>query len=46
MPFCLENGRYTVTPVDKSGMFGEPVVVGQEELLKTVQEYLGLLPVQ
>ena len=42
----LENGRYTVTPVDKRGLFGEPVVVGEEELLKTVQECLGLLPVQ
>ncbi|MCB9298252.1 MAG: hypothetical protein H6559_34845 [Lewinellaceae bacterium] len=42
----LENGRYTVTPVDKRGLFGEPVVVEEEELLKTVQECLGLLPVQ
>lgn len=42
----LENGRYTVAPVDKRGMFGEPVVVGEKDLLKTVQECLGLLPVE
>ncbi len=42
----LEDGRYTVTPVDKGGMFGEPVVVAEKELLKTVQECLGLLPVK
>ncbi|MCO6476819.1 MAG: hypothetical protein J5I94_09385 [Phaeodactylibacter sp.] len=40
----LENGRYTVTLVDKRGLFGKPVVVEEEELLKTVQECLGLLP--
>ena len=42
----LKDGRYTVTPVNKRGLFGEPVVVVEEELLKTVQECLGLLPVE
>ncbi len=41
----LENGRYTVTPVDKSGMFGEPVVVGEKKLVETVRKCLGLLSV-
>ena len=40
----LENGRYTVTPVDKRGLFGEPVEVKEEELVKTIQECMGLLP--
>ncbi|MCB9050453.1 MAG: hypothetical protein H6556_13580 [Lewinellaceae bacterium] len=40
----VENGRYTVTPVDKRGLFGEPVEVKEEELVKTIQECMGLLP--
>ncbi|MCB9053297.1 MAG: hypothetical protein H6556_28000 [Lewinellaceae bacterium] len=42
----LENGRYTVTPVDKRGLFGELAIVSEEELLEMVRECLGLLPVK
>ncbi|MCO6489598.1 MAG: hypothetical protein J5I98_14330 [Phaeodactylibacter sp.] len=37
-----ENGRYTVTPVNKSGLFGKPVEAGKEELLPAVKKALAL----
>ena len=42
----LENDRYTVTPVDKRGLFGEPLEVLEDELLETVRKCLGLLPAE
>lgn len=40
----LENSRYTVTPVDKRGLFDDPVEVMVDGLLETVRECLGLMP--
>lgn len=36
-----ENGQYTVTPVDKKGLFGRPVRVKKEELLDAVKQALA-----
>lgn len=37
-----DNGQYTVTPVDKRGLFGKPVQVKKEELLDAVKQALAL----
>lgn len=37
-----ENGQYTVTPVDKKGLFGKPARVRKEELLDAVKQALAL----
>ena len=42
----LENGQHTVTPVDKQGLFGEPLEVLEDKLLETVRKCLGLLPAE
>lgn len=42
----LENGRYTITPIDKKGRFGEPLGAEEEELLVVVRKCLGMLPAQ
>ena len=43
---ALENGRYTITPVDKRGLFGEPVEAEEDGLVEMVREFLGLLPAE
>jgi len=40
----LEGSRHTITPVDKRGLFGEPIEAAEEEMLETIRECLGLLP--
>ena len=42
----LDKSRYTITPVNKSGLFGEPMVIDKEGLLEKVRECLGLLLVE
>ena len=37
-----ENGRYIVSPIDRKGLFGEPVEVADGELVRTVRGLLGL----
>lgn len=38
----MEDGIYTVTPVDKRGLFGKSIRVKKEGLLKAVKEALAL----
>ena len=38
----LEDGQYTVTPINERGLFGEPEVVAQSLLLHTAKNCLGL----
>lgn len=38
----LEDGQYTVTPINKRGLFGKPEVVEKNLLLHTVKNLLGL----
>lgn len=40
----LEDKFYKITPIDKKGMFGEPIKVTTTQLLQKVREYLGILP--
>ncbi len=37
-----EEGRYTVTPIDKRGLFGDAEVVAPDGLLNMVKKLLGL----
>lgn len=40
----LEDKCYNITPIDKKGMFGEPITVDATQLLYKIREYLEILP--
>ena len=37
-----DDGRYVLSPIDRKGLFGEPVEVADGELVRTVRGLLGL----